>query len=292
MRVGLIGLLLALLSNFCWGDEGLSVVLLQVVEGKRPQVVPNGYFEYSLSPGSRVEGTVELTNVGENPLHLKCYPGDCNNNPQGDLVGPLWGESSHCGGLWLSSPISELTLEPRQRKRIPVSFQVPPQAAPGDYLGFYFFQPDSPKQPDTLEPSDSELSVAMKVESRIGVIFLGHVSAAQDSRRLLRLATPTEVRKMRKEGQLWLEVPISNPGALLLKPQASWVLSNSQGIEIAREDARPLGHLCPGFPLDLSIPITRPQSVLARGQYRLEVQVQDTKFPEVQTRGTYDLSLP
>ncbi|MBT9587001.1 hypothetical protein IV102_26905 [bacterium] len=293
MRVGLVWLFVGLLciSGQCWADEGVGVILLQLVEGKRPQVVPNGYFEYSLDPGARVEGTVELTNVGEHPLHLRAYSGDCNNNSNGDLVGPLWGEPSTKVGLWLSSPISEVTLEPRQRKRVSVAVQVPPRTPPGDYFGFYFFQPDSPEQPaDAVGPA--ELGVAMKVESRIGVIFLCHVSAALDSRKLLQLAAPGEVRKVRKDGQLWLEVPISNAGALFLKPQASWILSNSQGVAIAREDARPLGHLCPGYPLNLAIPATRPQSILARGHYRLEVNLQDTRFPEVQAHEIYDLSLP
>lgn len=293
MRVGLVWLLVGLLcvSGRSWADEGLGVILLQVVEGKRPQLVPNGYFEYSLDPGTRMEGTVELTNVGENPLHLKAYGGDCSNNSNGDLVGPLWGEPSFKVGRWLSSPISDVTLEPRQRKRIPVAVQVPLQTPPGDYFGFYFFQPDSPDQP-TGAPGPAELGVAMKVESRIGVIFLCHVSAALDSRKILQLAAPGELHKVRKDGQLWLEVPISNPGALFLKPQASWMLSNSQGVVIARQDARPLGHLCPGCPLKLVIPATQPQSILARGQYRLEVNVQDTRFPEVQAHEIYDLSLP
>ena len=273
-------------------EEGLGLVLLEVVEGKRARVLPQGYFEYSLEPGGQAEGTIEVTNVGDNPVRLQTYPGDCVNSPSGDLVGPLAGEPNRSVGNWLTGSTSEVQLAGRERKRLPVRVSVPAGTPAGDYFGFYFIQPEAPEQ-QVPKAGAGELGVGLKVESRLGVIFLCHVSpGSSDTRRFQLPAGADGVRKVKQDGQLWLEVSIENPGKLFLKPLASWALTDPQGQLVARQDARPSGYLLPGHPVLLRLSPTAQQTILARGRYRLEVKVQDSRFPEVQAQQVYEVPLP
>lgn len=270
-------------------DEGLGLVLLEVVEGKRAKPLPNGYFEFNLEPGSQAEGTIEVINVGDNPSPVRTYPGDCSNAPSGELNGPLQGEANRTTGLWLSSPQTQVELGPRERKRVVVKVQVPPGTKAGDYFAYYFLQPEDPEGA-APKVGVGELGAGLKIQSRLGVVFVIHVSPTASDRRAMQLGE--SLRKFKQEGQVFLEVPVTNSGNLFIKPLFSWILRDAQGQEVARQDGRPVGHLLPGYPLALPLAPASQQRILARGVYRLEVGLQDSRFPEVKAQKVYEVSLP
>ncbi|MBS2034865.1 hypothetical protein JST97_07750 [bacterium] len=286
-----LGLALAglLLIQTARAEEGLGLLLLELAEGKRARVLSSGFFEYSLQPGGQAEGTIEVINVGENPTRVSTYPGDCANNSDGNLIGPLLGEANREVGLWMSSPQTQIELGPRERKRIQVKIQVPPSTPAGDYFGYYFLQPDEPEA-ENPRAGAGELGAAIKVRSRLGVIFVMHVSPSTADQRSFKFGE--SLRKFKQDGQVYLEVPVSNAGNLFLKPLFSWVLRDAQGQEVARQDAQPIGHLLPGHPLALHIAPAAQRRILARGRYRLEARCSDSRFPEVNAQQAYEVSLP
>ncbi|MFN8614275.1 MAG: hypothetical protein U0931_42480, partial [Vulcanimicrobiota bacterium] len=70
------------------------------------------------------------------------------------------------------------------------------------------------------------------------------------------------------------------------------VLSDAKGQEVARQDARPVGHLLPGHPLALRLSPISQQRILARGRYHLQASLVDSRYPEVKAQQAYEVSLP
>ena len=151
---------------------------------------------------------------------------------------------------------------------------------------------EQPEEPEGSAPKvgAGELGAGLKIQSRLGVIFVIHVSPSAADRRAMQLGE--SLRKFKRDGSVFLEVPVSNSGNLFIKPLFSWILRDAQGQEVSRQDAQPVGHLLPGYPLALPLSPVSQQRILARGIYRLEVSLQDSRFPEVKTQKVYEVSLP
>ena len=113
--------------------------------GVRPgERFPNGYFEYAAQPGTVIQGSLIITNLGDGPGRFLIYAGDGLTSPYTGVVyanrdkplvdGPL-GNGEYGAGAWISVPSTPVVLAPQQQTTVKFTVTVPKDSAPGDHVG-------------------------------------------------------------------------------------------------------------------------------------------------------------
>lgn len=97
--------------------------------GTRPSMA------YSVAPGVVIEDAVDVFNLGNESLTFELYSTDAFTGAEGQLaLLPADGEPQTVG-TWVELVQGLITLGPGQRARVPLTINVPLDAAPGDHVG-------------------------------------------------------------------------------------------------------------------------------------------------------------
>lgn len=271
MRVRRVAsLLMALLLLLGGGEPGAaqSPGALGVRLITPPDHPARSFFHYVLAPGKSASDEVEIKNSGTQPMEVRVYGGDCWNDADGVLNGPLFGQPSKAAGRWLGLSPTPIKLAPRQTARVRFKVEVPVDVAPGDHFALLLFEPVSGEPPSTVPSAKDRAEFRMRLVQRMGITVW--VRAPGPLTRGLRV---TGMRKAVEDGVLMLRADIENTGNTYLKPWRRWTLRSSAGTLVASEERASPGYLLPGSPQRLRAPIgvTRP---LARGEYIFEIVVE------------------
>jgi hypothetical protein len=97
--------------------------------GSRPNL------SYQLAPGTSVDDTVVVYNLGNTPLDLRVYATDAFNNADGDFDLLPGDELPSDVGSWVLLATDQVSLAPGTQATIPIRITVPPDASPGDHVG-------------------------------------------------------------------------------------------------------------------------------------------------------------
>lgn len=116
--------------------------------------------QYVLSPGQTQSDYVVVTNYSDKPISLKLYPGDALLKTGNGFDIQSEDETSSHVGIWVKTGVSELQLQARESKVVPVLITVPEDASPGDYVGGLLAS--------YLKENDTE-SAQLNTEHRVGV---------------------------------------------------------------------------------------------------------------------------
>ena len=116
--------------------------------------------QYVLSPGQIQSDYVVVTNYSEKPISLKLYPGDALLKTGNGFDIQSEDETSSHIGIWVKTGVSELQLQARESKVVPVLITVPEEASPGDYIGGLLAS--------YLKENDTEAG-QLSTEHRVGV---------------------------------------------------------------------------------------------------------------------------
>jgi Bacterial protein of unknown function (DUF916) len=174
--------------------------------GVRPgERFPNGYFEYTASPGQVIQGSLIITDLGDGPGKFLVYAGDGLTSPYTGIVyanrqqplvdGPL-GNGEYGAGAWISVPSVPIVLSPQQQTTVKFTVTVPKDSAPGDHVGAI-----SAENPEPTLDSSGQFTLGVTQRSVEAVVvhipnpidttgvFVGkpHVTTENHKRQLLNI---------------------------------------------------------------------------------------------------------
>ncbi|MCL3859633.1 DUF916 domain-containing protein [Actinotalea sp. K2] len=92
-------------------------------------------FEYIVEPGHQYDDHVAIRNVGTEPLELEVYAADAASGEDGSFTVLASDEPSSAVGGWLTLPVQNLEIAPRDTALVPFSMIIPSEVEPGDYAG-------------------------------------------------------------------------------------------------------------------------------------------------------------
>lgn len=97
--------------------------------GSRPNLA------YQVDPGTVIEDTVIVYNLGNVALDLSVYPTDAFNNDDGEFDLLAGDEVPVDVGSWVTLAQESIVLPPGKQATIPITITVPVDATPGDHVG-------------------------------------------------------------------------------------------------------------------------------------------------------------
>jgi hypothetical protein len=96
-----------------------------------------GRFEIRGNPGETLNEEILLINEGEN---VEAYYSSFSNfEAQGESGSPAFVEPKDGLGTWITTPISSVSLAPRQQKIVPFTVTIPKDAEPGGHFAVIFW---------------------------------------------------------------------------------------------------------------------------------------------------------
>lgn len=177
---------------------------------------PDGYFEYTLAPGTSRSGSVQVENPTSAPATYDLYPADAGTSPD---TGVAYGEaqsSTEGAAAWVTLQVSTLQLKPKARQTVHFVVTVPPGASPGQHVAAIGAQ--SPSSTGKPEPVAGGGSVSLITSSRAMIAVV--VDVPGPAANTLRLGHPSVGVEQNHTRQI-LSIPMANTGDLLTKPRLS-----------------------------------------------------------------------
>lgn len=257
--------------------------------GRRAIEASKGFYDFYLQPGESVQHVFEVENSGSEAALYEIYPGDGGNSPSGTLVGTPKGQPAQAAGSWLSLEKAQLQLQPKDAQRVAFRLTVPAGTPVGEYLSYLFIQPE-PIQDKPVDGSagTNQVQSGMQVRTRVGILVLTFVGDVNQRKSAWQVSPPV---KAYENGEIFARLKVTNAGNVFLKPRITWSLTNPQGQPVAQAENSELGYVCARQDLTFQIPLSAGK-VLARGAYRLNYKIFDTRHPDLTQEATVEVTLP
>jgi hypothetical protein len=104
-------------------------------------------FQFVVDPGQTVTDQVTVANRTGQDMTFFVYPTDAYNTPNGGAFATKLPKQKQIDvGAWVQLPVQLLTVPGGQQATFPFTFQVPPNATPGDHAGAIVAQNTQPGQ--------------------------------------------------------------------------------------------------------------------------------------------------
>jgi len=245
---------------------------------------PKSYFEYHLKPGEKVAGKFQVRNRGDQEIRINIIVRDAVSTPSGALSESE--DPVQKGiGAWVKLPVGEYTLKGLETKTFDFELEIPPNAPPGDAMGFIFVSVPPKEDEPSGTGTTNNSSIRIKVSTRVGLTLWNRTPGNED--KVFKLEYGDILKKI-SGGQLFLEIPVHNKGNVYVRPNIGWTVKNPKG-NIITEEKGPGGYILPGNTRVISIPMhfDRP---LARGEYSVEVYLEADD--RVISSNEYKIKLP
>ena len=193
----------------------------------------------TLKPGAATQGSIELTNAGQEPVQVKLYLEDWRYTEAGDGnkdFGPP-GTFPRSAADWIRFRPQQLEVAPGKTVIVDYTITVPQDTTlDGGYYAVLFFE-SMISDPTQAE----EDSVAVKYAARLGSLFLVEIDKT-----VRREATLKDVQvTFDAATPLRIQGTLSNEGNVSLKCSGTFHVMSSQGMVTARGEL-PLRYVWPG----------------------------------------------
>lgn len=226
--------------------------------GRNPDKGEGGRLIYVLEPGESAQGEVMVVNNGDEAVELVAYAADAFNSAHGNVsFGDLGEEAGNRVGGWLSLSAAEVSLGANERKLIPFTLTVPPDAKPGEYQAGILAQEKAPFVTEAeVSGSESEklttvqVNIVSRVATRIRVFIPGPREAG--------LAI-SSIKQVWRGASVGFDVELHNTGNVPIKVEGT--------LEVTDDAGKLLG----------SLPISVP-SLLSWGKFTYAINT-DTLLP-------------
>ena len=109
--------------------------------------------ELTLGRGETATKTVNVQNLGSEPIMLQAYVMDFSKDRNGDFAFYEPGHESYSASKWLSIDSFDLELAPAQSQEVEVTVSVPGQVEPGGHYTALFFEAIPPSSEGTVSIS-------------------------------------------------------------------------------------------------------------------------------------------
>ncbi len=216
---------------------------------------------YVLEPGETAQAEVVVVNNGDEAVELVVYAADAFNSPHGCVsFCELGEEAGNRVGGWLTLSATEVRLGAKERKIIPFTLRVPPDARPGQYQAGILAQEKAPSVTEAeISGSESEKPTVLvtfisRVAARVRVFIPGPREAG--------LAIPS-INQVWHGTSVGLDVELHNTGNVPIKVEGT--------LEVTDDAGKLLGSLPISIPCLLSwgkvTYIIDTKTLLPPGQY-------------------------
>lgn len=215
------------------------------------------WFVYDLAPGQSVQDAAVITNTSTKPLKVRVYAVDATVTREGAfaLLGEDW-KNRDVGG-WVRLPVGGdevLTLSPGEKRRLPFTFAVPPNADTGDHLGGIVVQ--------EVEPFRGQ---GIQVITRVGVRIYETVPG-----RMVRRLTFDAFRARAGKDRVDFHLQLSNQGNVRIEPSGEIVVKSLFGRPVGKVPFVSAGIVLRGQQVDLPVVWDTPPPL---GIFRAEASV-------------------
>ena len=234
--------------------------------GRNPDKGEEGRLTYVLEPGETAQAEVMVVNNGDEAVELVVYAADAFNSTRGSVSFCYPGEEAgnRVGG-WLSLSATEVSLAAKEKKIIPFTLRVPPDAKPGQYQAGILARERAPSRVIEAEVSGSEpekpivkISITHRVATRVRVFIPGPREAG--------LAIPS-IKRVWHGTNVGFDVELHNTGNVPIKVEGT--------LEVTDDAGKLLGSLPISIPCMLSwgkLTYTiDTKTLLPPGQYSVRV---------------------
>jgi hypothetical protein len=136
--------------------------------------------EFTLAPGARTEGSIELYNGGKDapPQDVRCYQTDQVSKADGSATYGTPGMEARSNAAWITYTPHQLTVAPDEKTSVSFVIQVPNDAAlSGSYWSMMMVEPSAPELPMASEGGEpGKLSVGIRTVVRYAVAIIVHIN--------------------------------------------------------------------------------------------------------------------
>lgn len=225
----------------------------------RPVDAQDGsFFTVNAQAGTTTELTAVLGNVGEIPLDLRTYAADAVVLVNGGFG--LEDEDAERTGAstWIDWEAETFAFEPGDGVERPFTVTIPEDTAPGEYIAGISLQTAEPLE---IEGSTMFNQIIRKVVA-VFIVVEGETTAS------FELGEPEIITTT---GGSRLEVPVTNSGDVLVRPEGTVILTNDEGREVFSANIS-MSSVYAGFDTVMAIPL---DPTLAGNEYEISLQVAD-----------------
>jgi len=237
----------------------LTVTLLATAHARAGFVASPMELHLANAPGSRSNGTVTVTNTGDDLLTMKLYLGDSRQLPQGNWEEVVPGSLDRSLIDWVSLHSQVLELQPGESREVTLNLEVPADAE-GSYWSKLYLEETSTPRSATGGSNGRSYNVFMR--QRVAVRIFEDVAGTGTLDAVIRRVEATGC----SEGRPALSVSVENPGTLIARCTGHIELQDLQGTVL---EELPLGTqgefwVFPGVARELTV---QAEHSLAPGTY-------------------------
>lgn len=185
-----------------------------------------GRFEIRGNPGETLNEEMLLINEGSKVEAF--YSSFANFEAQGESGSPAFVEPKNGLGTWITTPISSVSLEPREQKIVPFTVTIPADAEPGGYFAVVFWG-----------TSPTGASGQVSLGSKTGALVLLSVNGdVKEEAGLLDFKT-ADSKFFYNTLPVSLEYRFRNDGGDRIKPEGKITIRNTVFLPAEYLDANP-----------------------------------------------------
>ena len=190
------------------------------------------FFNYALAPGESISDEALVINMGDSPITLELYAADGVTSVNGGVTYTRPGEPGKGVRHWLSTNVSQVTLEPEETLTVPFTLNVPVGVDNGDWVAGLVVE---------APPRPGAEGIALNVVERVGVAVVVHVPGSPTQTLTLNNACYNGA-----DGSNYFQMTVTNPGNVLSRGSGSFTLASQTEEEVVFEQAADLGSVIPG----------------------------------------------
>lgn len=215
--------------------------------------------EFTLEPGGRAEGNIELRNNTDQPQEVRVYLNDYMFWARGEVAFGEPGSTPRSNARWITLAPQQLTLPPKGIDSVYYVIQVPPdENLKGTYWSVLMVEPVARQLVEPPAEGSDQVRMGLAVVLRYAVQMAVHIG--QTGERSLRFA---EKRLVGKEGKQILELDVENTGERKLRPVVWAELFDAGGRSLGRFEGGRWG-IYPGCSVRCRIDLSQ----VPAGKYR------------------------
>lgn len=186
-----------------------------------------GYYKDEVKPGDSREYTFFVRNTKDEPLQLKLYPADALPAQNGGRSFSEKEQKLSLVGAWVAPQgVQNITLKPKEERRVTYKITVPKEITQGQYVGVIAAEELIQAEDLSTSLEGQQASVAIDVVNRSGVQMVLEYQADQAKH---EMSIDEFQHDYISTGHSRLMIKLSDRGTILEKPTGQITVSDSTG---------------------------------------------------------------
>ncbi len=219
---------------------------------------PHGYFEITLDPGKSESLKATTINGGQTDISLRAFAANVTSPPNGGFAAAAEDEAPTGPTSWIDFPATSFDLKPGGKQALPFTVTVPNGTAPGQYITSLVVRTAQPVE----IPGTTAFNQIIRSAVAVMITVPGPVNPG------FTLGTPAFTSK---DTSNVLEIPITNTGNILVKPEGTLTVTTADGKPVINAPIA-MGSVYGGLSSKLQIPIP---DQLQPGDFVVSVKLSD-----------------